>query len=109
MRCGIALYGISPFGDDPAADGLEPALRWDSFLALVKRLEPGREHGLRPSLRRGRPTWIGIVPVGYADGFRRDMTGTEILSPASAAAWSGRSRWTRSRSSCRRSSPWGRP
>ena len=26
-----------------------------------------------------RPTWIGIVPVGYADGFRRDMTGTEIL------------------------------
>ena len=27
-RCGIALYGLSPFGDDPAADGLEPALRW---------------------------------------------------------------------------------
>ena len=25
-----------------------------------------------------RPTWIGIVPVGYADGFRRDLTGTEI-------------------------------
>ena len=25
------------------------------------------------------PTWIGIVPVGYADGFRRDMTGTEVL------------------------------
>jgi alanine racemase len=24
-------------------------------------------------------TWIGIVPVGYADGFRRDMTGTEVL------------------------------
>src|SRR4029450_2209407 len=24
-----------------------------------------------------RPTWIGIVPVGYADGFRRDLTGTE--------------------------------
>src|SRR5581483_3199344 len=25
-----------------------------------------------------RDTWIGIVPVGYADGFRRDMTGTEV-------------------------------
>ncbi len=24
-------------------------------------------------------TWIGIVPVGYADGFRRDMTGTELV------------------------------
>jgi alanine racemase len=27
----------------------------------------------------GEPTWIGVVPVGYADGFRRDMTGTEVL------------------------------
>jgi alanine racemase len=27
----------------------------------------------------GRPTWIGLVPVGYADGFRRDLTGTEVL------------------------------
>ena len=25
------------------------------------------------------PTWIGIVPVGYADGFRRDLSGTEVL------------------------------
>ena len=30
VRCGIALYGISPFGTDPAADGLRPALRWES-------------------------------------------------------------------------------
>jgi alanine racemase len=26
-----------------------------------------------------RDTWIGIVPVGYADGFRRDLTGTHVL------------------------------
>ena len=26
-----------------------------------------------------RDTWIGIVPVGYADGFRRDLTGTEVV------------------------------
>ena len=30
VRCGIALYGISPFGTDPADDGLRPALRWES-------------------------------------------------------------------------------
>ena len=41
-RCGIALYGLSPFGTDPAADGLEPALRWESYLAQVKLLRPGR-------------------------------------------------------------------
>jgi alanine racemase len=79
VRCGIALYGISPFGADPAAEGLEPALRWESYLALVKKLEPGESTGYGRRFVADRPTWIGIVPVGYADGFRRDMTGTEIL------------------------------
>jgi alanine racemase len=79
VRCGIALYGISPFGADPALDGLEPALRWESYLALVKRLEPGESTGYGRRFVAERPTWIGIVPVGYADGFRRDMTGTEVL------------------------------
>src|SRR5438034_578462 len=37
-RCGIALYGLSPFGEEPARDGLEPVLRWESHLAQVKRL-----------------------------------------------------------------------
>ena len=79
VRCGIALYGISPFGTDPRADGLEPALRWESSLALVKRLQPGQSTGYGRRFVAQEPTWIGIVPVGYADGFRRDMTGTEVL------------------------------
>ncbi|CAN5311327.1 alanine racemase [soil metagenome] len=79
VRCGIALYGISPFGGDPALDGLEPALRWDSYVALAKRLEPGDSTGYGRRYLADEPTWIGVVPVGYADGFRRDMTGTEVL------------------------------
>ncbi|GIU94070.1 MAG: alanine racemase [Gaiellaceae bacterium] len=79
VRCGIGLYGISPFGGDPADNGLEPALRWESYLALVKRLEPGQSTGYCRRFVAAEPTWIGIVPVGYADGFRRDMTGTEVL------------------------------
>lgn len=79
VRCGIALYGISPFGGDPADDGLEPALRWESYVALTKRLEPGESTGYGRKFVADRPTWIGIVPVGYADGFRRDLTGTEVL------------------------------
>jgi alanine racemase len=77
-RCGIALYGISPFGEDPAVDGLEPALRWDSQLAQVRRLAPGESTGYGRRFVAAGPTWIGIVPVGYADGFRRDLTGTEV-------------------------------
>jgi alanine racemase len=79
VRCGIALYGISPFGSDPAADGLEPALRWESYLALVKRLRPGESTGYSRRFVAERETWIGIVPVGYADGFRRDLSGTQVL------------------------------
>jgi alanine racemase len=77
-RCGIALYGLSPFGTDPAADGLEPALLWQSHLAQVKRLEPGESTGYGRRFVAQAPTWIGLVPVGYDDGFRRDMTGTEV-------------------------------
>ena len=77
-RCGIALYGISPFGTDPTEDGLEPALRWDSELAQVKLLQPGESTGYGRRWIARQPTWIGIVPVGYADGFRRGLTGTEV-------------------------------
>jgi alanine racemase len=78
-RCGIALYGVSPFGDDPRRDGLEPALRWESELAQVKLLPAGAGTGYGRRFVAAGPTWIGIVPVGYADGFRRDLTGTEVL------------------------------
>jgi alanine racemase len=77
-RCGIALYGLSPFGEDPADDGLEPVLRWESRLAQVKRLAPGESTGYGRRFTAERPTWIGLVPVGYADGFRRNLIGTEV-------------------------------
>ena len=78
-RSGIALYGISPFDTDPADDGLRPALSWRSRLAQVRLLQAGESTGYGRRFVAERPTWIGIVPVGYADGFRRDMTGTEVL------------------------------
>jgi alanine racemase len=77
-RCGVALYGLSPFGEDPAADGLEPVLSWRSYLAQVRRLAAGDSTGYGRGFVAERPTWIGIVPVGYADGFRRDLSGTEV-------------------------------
>jgi alanine racemase len=78
-RCGIALYGISPFGTSAAADGLEPVLSWRSELAAVRLLRPGESTGYGRRFVAARETWVGIVPVGYADGFRRDLTGTEVL------------------------------
>jgi alanine racemase len=78
-RCGIALYGLSPFGGDPVEDGLSPVLSWTSHVAQTRLLRPGESTGYGRRFVADRGTWIGIVPIGYADGFRRDLTGTDVL------------------------------
>jgi alanine racemase len=77
-RCGIAMYGLSPFGTDPLEDGLEPVLGWTSHIAEARLLRAGESTGYGRRFVAERDTWIGIVPVGYADGFRRDLTGTQL-------------------------------
>ena len=53
-------------------------LSWHSYLAQVKLLPPGESTGYGRRFVAQEPTWIGLVPLGYADGFRRDLTGTEV-------------------------------
>jgi alanine racemase len=77
-RCGIALYGLSPFGTDAAADGLEPVLSWRTEIAQSKLLRAGESTGYGRRFVASRDTWIGILAVGYADGLRRDLTGTLV-------------------------------
>lgn len=78
-RCGIALYGIDPFGETPMRHGLRPALRWESELARVVELQPGQSTGYGRRFVAVESTWIGVVPVGYADGFARGLTGTDVV------------------------------
>jgi alanine racemase len=80
VRCGVALYGLSPFPDeDPGSHGLEPALAWESYVAAEKTLPPGASTGYGRRFVAQEETRIGLVPVGYGDGFRRGLTGTEVL------------------------------
>ncbi len=74
VRCGIAIYGLDPFQADPGAHGLEPALSLHSWLASVRRIEPGESVGYGRRWRAREPTWVGTVPVGYGDGWRRALT-----------------------------------
>jgi alanine racemase len=78
-RCGIAIYGLSPFGTAAADDRLEPVLGWTSEIAQSRLLRAGESTGYGRRFVAESDTWIGIVPVGYADGFRRDLSGTELL------------------------------
>ena len=75
VRCGIAVLGMSPFATSPADDGLRPALGFTSYVADVKRLAPGESSGYGRRFRAAEPTWIGLVPTGYADGVPRLLSG----------------------------------
>ena len=74
VRCGIAAYGMDPFGVDPARRGLVPALELRSYLAEVKPIAPGESAGYGRRFVAGAPTWLGTVPIGYGDGVRRALT-----------------------------------
>jgi alanine racemase len=74
VRCGIAVYGMDPFGVDPAAHDLAPALELRSYLAEVKPIAPGESAGYGRRYVADAPTWIGTVPIGYADGVRRALS-----------------------------------
>jgi alanine racemase len=71
VRCGIAVYGMDPRGEDPAAWGLEPALRLSSYVAEVKRCEARESAGYGRRFVAERDTWLAVLPIGYGDGWRR--------------------------------------
>jgi alanine racemase len=74
VRCGIAVYGMDPFQEDPDEHGLEPALTLRSWVAAVRRFEPGDSAGYGRRWRAPEPTWVATVPLGYGDGWRRALT-----------------------------------
>jgi alanine racemase len=71
VRCGIAVYGMDPFGEDPAARGLDPALELSSYVAEVKRCEARESAGYGRRFVAERDTWLAVLPIGYGDGWRR--------------------------------------
>jgi len=74
VRCGVAIYGLDPFQADPAAQGLEPALELRSYLAEVKSCAKGESAGYGRRFVAERDTWLGTIPIGYGDGYRRGLT-----------------------------------
>jgi alanine racemase len=74
VRCGIAIYGLDPFQRSPDEQGLTPALSLHSYVAAVRRFEPGETAGYGRRWRASEPTWVGTIPIGYGDGWRRALT-----------------------------------
>ena len=80
VRCGIAIYGLDPFGSDPLGRELEPALALRSYVADVKRFDAGASAGYGRTWRAPEETLVGVMPIGYGDGVRRAFSNNaEIL------------------------------
>jgi len=80
VRCGVAVYGLDPFQADPAERGLRPAMSLLSYVADVKRLDPGDSVGYGRKWQAEGETKIGVLPIGYGDGVRRGLSNNaEVL------------------------------
>jgi alanine racemase len=77
VRPGVALYGLHPAGDEGRAtdEGLRPAMVLKSYVADVRRLQAGDGVSYGLTFRAGSPTYAATVPVGYAEGYRRTLSG----------------------------------
>ncbi|HEU0019013.1 MAG TPA: alanine racemase [Thermoleophilaceae bacterium] len=74
VRCGVAIYGLDPFQEDPATRGLEPALALEVAVGAVRRFEPGWSAGYGRRWTAAEPSWVATLPIGYGDGWRRALT-----------------------------------
>ena len=76
VRCGIVTYGMYPSGEvSEDLLPIRPALQWHSRVTHVKMLEPGRAISYGGTYVTDKPTKVATIPVGYADGYRRSLSG----------------------------------
>lgn len=92
VRPGLMLYGASPFAEPhPQAAELRPVMTLESTLVAVHRLPPGARVGYGGRFCCTRPTRLGVVAIGYADGYPRHAPdGTPLLVEGRLAPLAGR-------------------
>jgi alanine racemase len=74
VRLGLAMYGLQPSPYVSLPVGFRPALTWKTTIAQVKTLPPGSYVSYGNTYRTEQEERIAVIPVGYADGFRRAPT-----------------------------------
>jgi len=72
VRIGIGMYGIS--SNPTVSQKLQPVLKWISAVSQVKSLQKGESVGYGRTFIADKPMKIAVVPVGYADGYRRSLS-----------------------------------
>ena len=91
VRPGLILYGMIPPGCPDAWTDLKPAMTLKTSVVLNKTVPPGFSISYGRLFRTDRPSQIATIPIGYADGFSRRLTGrAEVLVHGQRAPVVGR-------------------
>ncbi|WP_165680297.1 alanine racemase [Metapseudomonas otitidis] len=92
VRPGIMLYGATPFEQaHPLADRLKPVMTLESKVISVRELPAGQPVGYGARFVTERPTRVGVVAMGYADGYPRHApTGTPVAIDGQSSRLIGR-------------------
>ncbi len=79
VRCGLALYGLSPSYETHLPEGIKPTLSWKTRLISVKQIPSGQgiSYGYQYFTKKSEK--IGVIAAGYGDGLRRQMGNTVLL------------------------------
>jgi alanine racemase len=87
VRLGIAMYGQKPSADRVWEVQLEPALSLKARVSMVKDVSQGESVGYGRRFTARRPSRIATLPLGYADGWPRSLSGkASVLVRGSRAA-----------------------
>ncbi len=75
VRPGLMLYGVSPFENQSASDlDLKPVMQLKSVLIAIQELHAGDQVGYGGDWSALKPTTVGIVSIGYGDGYSRQLS-----------------------------------
>ncbi|MDQ0209931.1 alanine racemase [Arthrobacter bambusae] len=83
VRAGLAIYGLAPADHlDPADFGLRPALRVTAPLVMVKKVPAGTGVSYEHQAITHEPRYLGLIPLGYADGIPKGVSGRSLVQIA---------------------------
>ena len=88
FRPGIIMYGI---GDQADVLGLKPLMTLKTTVGTIKEYAPGTTISYGRTFRADRPSRVGVLPIGYADGFHRALSNKwRVWTPGGCAPIVGR-------------------
>lgn len=79
VRPGIALYGIDPTCKPCVDRPLKPAMRWTAPLIGIRDIPAGGSVGYGQTWIADKPTRLGLLPIGYADGYSRALSSCGVM------------------------------